>query len=237
MDASEKTEQQEKPQQLTDRKANFILRLFRGDVSLFITYWLFGVVIGGIGGKLALFALERNYSELNVIPGNRKYFILGAIAILLYSLFVMVAIWRSASKYQGDKVWAYLAKIIVVGNLVFIGYSFWQQSDSKVAVQEEVRMLKSSLPVTLDNGLRIDDVELNNQDITYKYTLTEVVVDEVNIERFTDVVSKALLREACKGEDQSIQDLMAEDYRINFTYRDKNMAEVKTFTLTKDDCE
>jgi hypothetical protein len=46
------------------KKANYLVRLFKGDVPLIITYWVFGVLIGGVINIGALSILEVNYSSL-----------------------------------------------------------------------------------------------------------------------------------------------------------------------------
>ena len=78
---------------------DFATRLWRGDVGLAITYWVFGVI-----GNYLLAIIVASIMGPTV-----------AIVIMAAStLFVSVCIWRSATKYEGKPVWAILAKIAIV---------------------------------------------------------------------------------------------------------------------------
>ena len=70
-------------------------KFFRGYVSLVKSFW--GVYFGG--GVV-----------LGVVSGLFLPFILAIIIALAYTIFSVVGTWRSANKYKGDKVFAYLAK-------------------------------------------------------------------------------------------------------------------------------
>jgi hypothetical protein len=85
-------------------------RLWRGEVPLGRTFWLFGVALGVALSQLAF--------RLNVIPPPRSALVGWAAAVVtavagVYILSVAVAIWRSADRYRGRPVWAVLAKITV----------------------------------------------------------------------------------------------------------------------------
>lgn len=82
----------------------FISKLWRGDFSLPISYWLFGVL-----GNAVLSIPIGFTAWLNPILA----WTLAAVTII-YGILVNVGIWRSSTKYQGNKIWAVLAKIAVV---------------------------------------------------------------------------------------------------------------------------
>jgi hypothetical protein len=87
-------------------------RLWRGEVGLARTFWIYGVVISAILSQLAF--------RLNVIRPPRSAWIdvaAPAVTVLsgVYLLFVAVAVWRSADRYPGPAVWPILAKLSMVG--------------------------------------------------------------------------------------------------------------------------
>ena len=41
-----------------------------------------------------------------------------AVFVLAYTVFISVAIWRSAAKYKGSELWAVLARVMVVIGLI-----------------------------------------------------------------------------------------------------------------------
>ena len=95
------------------KKRSFIATLFSGDVPLPITYWVFGMLAGLFVTGLFI-AIEANYAQLIALPFGgpliRAVFLLG----LTYAVFIWIAIWRSAGKFEGSKGWATAARIMVV---------------------------------------------------------------------------------------------------------------------------
>jgi hypothetical protein len=100
--------------QSIEQKAGFILRLFRGDVSLPITYWVFGILIGNVVFRFIIKIVERNNFEIS--PPKMNLWLIFALYCFaaIYGIFMLISIWRSAGKYKGRVVWAYLARIAVL---------------------------------------------------------------------------------------------------------------------------
>lgn len=109
-------------------------KLWRGEIRLSITFWVFHILIPA-PVRLFLRALasdmERSgiFDESSLDPDAGLalivYFSLFLI-LLLYSLFTSVAVWRSANGYDGQKslrnfLWGSLAKIFVIcGWILFV---------------------------------------------------------------------------------------------------------------------
>lgn len=86
--------------------------LWRGDVPLVKTYWLFGVV-AGIFFRITFSYIEYQGALFSTAPG--AIFILAFIVFFFgYSVFISFAIWKSANKYQGLQRYAILAKVAVI---------------------------------------------------------------------------------------------------------------------------
>ena len=88
----------------------FFRRLARGDYGLAKTYWLFGGVVGVVVSGIA-----------GLIPSASA-----TVPLLLvhapYQALVVTGMWHAASKYNGRKLWAVLAKVwCVFGALMVIG--------------------------------------------------------------------------------------------------------------------
>lgn len=81
---------------------DIIGQVWTGRAGLARTYWLYGIVASFAWG-IALSA---------VTPGSIPA-MLAVTLFLVYSVIVNVGIWRSASLYDGPKMWAILAKIAV----------------------------------------------------------------------------------------------------------------------------
>lgn len=90
---------------------DLIKSLWRGDVRLVTTYWLYGA-LGSFLIKFPLIVLE----ELPLPPSalTTDFLALYTSFVLLYWGFMCVAIWRSSFKYKGSIWWAGLARLVVV---------------------------------------------------------------------------------------------------------------------------
>ena len=88
--------------------AGFIKKLSNGDFGLAKTYWLYGVVVG-----IAFRVLTT------IIPSPVIVAIL-SVAWIAYAIFLYMGIWKAASKYTGEKIWAVLAQIMVVLGALFL---------------------------------------------------------------------------------------------------------------------
>lgn len=92
--------------------------LWRGDIPLAKTGWVYGALGLGLLTCVLLYVvnlhLPRAYVPITIGLSS---------SILGYSAFIAVAIWRSASKYNGHAGWRWLAKgsILLVAAQVAIG--------------------------------------------------------------------------------------------------------------------
>jgi len=87
-----------------------VKRLWRGEVSLARTYWVYGVAVN-IFIQSSVLLLSVLVESMPVLA----FSLLGMIAFsLVYMVFISVAIWRSSNRYQGNRAWAFLAKAAVV---------------------------------------------------------------------------------------------------------------------------
>ncbi len=90
-------------------KKGFLKKLRDGDYGLAKTYWLFGVgvsIIIGIIIQIIFAAMGRS--------GIVIAFIIILISIIYTAFFQLPGLWRAAKKYQGPKIWAILAQIVVI---------------------------------------------------------------------------------------------------------------------------
>ncbi len=95
---------------------DLIRDLWRGDVPLVKTYWLFGVVAG------IFFNISFTYIEFQSAAfsaGLGAIFVFGFVVFYFaYTAFISFGIWRSANKYQGLQRYAIFAKFTVILGLI-----------------------------------------------------------------------------------------------------------------------
>jgi hypothetical protein len=102
-------------------------RLWRGDVGLARTYWLWGFVISGIGGGV----LGGVAGVAAVATGDHLIFLIVFILAIIWGIFMSVAVWRSAGNYKGKQRWANLARLaVVLGSIYNIYYDYNAMSNN-----------------------------------------------------------------------------------------------------------
>ena len=88
-----------------------VVALWRGQVPLATTGWLYGMV-----GLLFLIVPLTVIPILGLGHSMREAMIALSVAILIYAAFIAVAIWRAAGNYRGHRAWRLLAK----GSVLFV---------------------------------------------------------------------------------------------------------------------
>jgi hypothetical protein len=94
---------------IVDPPQGVVVSLWRGDVPLRMTYWVCGVLTNLLWLVVIALAVATNF---------RPLVLLLVVLNLIYSVFIMVAIWRSAGRYAGNRIWADLARVSIVFGLI-----------------------------------------------------------------------------------------------------------------------
>jgi hypothetical protein len=114
------------------RADNLIARNWRGELPLWVSYWIVGVA-----GSIVIVALEVGIGSIALDPALGGYNPRGILAILvanwvivaLFTTWQLVGIWRSASRYNTERrrigkrpLWGGLAQVgVVLGVLRLLG--------------------------------------------------------------------------------------------------------------------
>ena len=221
---------------IEDTKSNLIIRLYRGDISLPITYWVFGIGTGLIF-KLCSFFIESNLTQIILIDYGlifiKAFYWIG----IIISLFMMVAIWRSANKYEKSPGWASVAKVIVVLNVIIIFITLYNQYsiDPEVALKNEVLLTNNSLPIMIDGMTRFDRMSLDERNLHYHYTLINTDKSEVDLNFFIVKMHTFLSKNSC--DDSVVLGFLNDDRKLVHVYNDKNNDLIIDITIERTDCD
>lgn len=91
---------------------DLIKELWRGNVPLSTTFWLFGF---GVNLLLNISMLYLNLQpDLVTTKIGLVFFLLLLSVYVVYGPFILISVWRSANKYQGLRGYAIAAKYMVV---------------------------------------------------------------------------------------------------------------------------
>lgn len=89
-------------------------KVWRGEIGLKITFWVWGVLVATIllGWSLGL---------LIEATENQFLMLLHTVFAVVVSVFAAIAVWRSAGNYKGSVLWMLLARFVCVLNVVVLG--------------------------------------------------------------------------------------------------------------------
>ncbi len=96
-------------------------KLWRGEYSLVISYWLFGVL-----GSYVLVVILGVVVALTPSLGLAAAVWAGFLA---YVVLTSVGIWRAAGKYTGPALWGFLARLAVVLGAISVAVESWRLLD------------------------------------------------------------------------------------------------------------
>jgi len=222
-----------------ESNSNLFSRLFRGNVPLGKTYWLYFVFIGGFCLNTTSKILQAYYFDISTSTLGTYSYIAFYWFVIVYTLFSQIAVWRSAGKFEGKIIWSALARLMVIigfFGIVINVYSSYLAPDKIITnIKNEIILIQKSLPKMIDDSTRLDSVRLEGKEANYNYTLISTSIDDVDIEYFTQVMSVNLKTEVCSNED--VKDGLEAGISFNYYYRDKEGKPISKTTVSKEDCK
>ena len=91
-------------------------RLWRGELALSDAFWNWAV----IGGLLVNIVSSVLFLVLIMADRPITALIVGYVFSVPYNIVVLVGVWRSADRYEGDQQWASLARLVTVIGAVIL---------------------------------------------------------------------------------------------------------------------
>ncbi|MDP2409846.1 MAG: hypothetical protein Q8M26_06130 [Pseudolabrys sp.] len=95
---------------------NAIGRLWRGELPLPQAFWNFAV----IGAFIVNLSTSVLFLALLMNDYTIAAFVAGYALSVPYNIVVAVGVWRSADRYEGERRWADLARIVTVVAMVIL---------------------------------------------------------------------------------------------------------------------
>lgn len=101
----------------TNNECFFLKKLWKGEYSLFVSFWGFGFLVLFCLGFFFAAIPQKGLSEwliLNFGPiGGFIPFLIFCFCFYLYVVILYVGVWRSANNYTGRSIWKVVTKILV----------------------------------------------------------------------------------------------------------------------------
>ncbi len=95
---------------------NHLRRLWRGELPLQAAFWNWAV----LGGLIINLASSAAFLLLMTADQLIGALIVGYGLSLPYNILVSVGVWRSADRYDGDRRWADLAKLVTAAGMILL---------------------------------------------------------------------------------------------------------------------
>lgn len=226
-------------------RGNIIARLWRGDVSLAQTYWLYGAVGGTslrlISPQVTYTLLSRNLSSDTIV-----FFQYGwAAFVILYTLFIFVAIWRSANKYAAAKPEkkgnATAAKTMVVLGALMLCGSIVKMDDNRLTsgssgvddqmqLEATIKGLNAGLPRKLDEFSILNKIDIHDDTVFYYISLSTEVAD---LEGLRSNLTKRL-KSVCTDKDLS--PILKGNNTLAWVYSHPSARDFMRIDIKKSDC-
>ena len=208
----------------------YFTKLLKGEVSLFIVFWFWFV---GIYFFIEIF-FQIEFTENSIINNNYSNILLFLI-ILIYSILIVMIIYKSSRNYKGSRIWPFLAKILVTINLFFsLSYftdilEFYFLED--YSIENEIKDFRKTLPMQVDSVSILIDIYKEKKTIFYNYQLFNIsLIEENDKSRFTRQIQNSLC------EDEISLSLLKKDYILNYEYVNEKEEKVINIQTKKDDC-
>jgi len=211
------------------------INLLKGNVPLWITYWVFGVLVN-LFFRLILKVVQYNYASLSmykVFPSSLLAFSWFQIA---YSFFIAIAIWKSAVKYKGKTIWAVLAMIGAIGGFIMASANIIMlvnhDKTSDAALETEVRLVNAGLPVKIDDITELVHMGLINGNITYSYKIISDFPMDIDFLRHN--MTAILKKKGCNAKGARL--LLDRNRELIHVYKNKLDTVLFEIKISKGDC-
>jgi len=205
----------------TGKTQNYFLRLFRGKISLPMTYWVWFLFVTFVFG----ISLDFFGEQLGINPTSTQALILfgSSILVMCYIIFILIAVWRSATNHDGSRFWANVAKIVVVVNVIVVLNEMYNSSklflDDDYAIRNDIEKMSEHLPIEVNKDTFLTKASYDAKTIYYSYQLKSMDIERTGI--LTSTASEHTTKiSLCKNAD--LKALIDNDYSFEYTYYDKN---------------
>lgn len=213
---------------------SYFRKLVKGEISLAKTFWAWFILVTLILKLILGFNMDLH--SLIQEDVNEFFTIFFYLLTLIYTIFIFFAVFRSASNYEGNKFWPFMAKLIVSFYVVFSlmnainTFRLYYSKDFLVSTQ--INYYKENLPMQVDSFTKLIDIKKENKNIYYIYQLFKIDKDhyDYKLAKFKSEVQNTLC------ETPSSLDLIKNDYILNYKYIDKKKKEILNIVTTKKDC-
>ncbi|MGA1932356.1 hypothetical protein ACH5BF_06490 [Arcobacter sp. YIC-464] len=220
-----------------NEKNGFLKKLISGKLSLNIVFWIYFVLLTLVLNSFIDLNLDNSYYELTFNKEETiKNLVLFTI-LFLYTIFIFVAVIKTANNYKGSKFLSFFAKLIVTFNLIITLFTTLDIVKTYALedyfIQVQIDSYKDNLPIKVNSYTNLKYIDKVEKKIEYTYQIINKNFSHVaalNLKSFEEDVQNSLC------EDETTKELLKKDYILQYNYLDNKEKELIKITTTKTTC-
>lgn len=220
---------------LKKNNSSYLKKLITGYISLNITFWIWFVFV-----TLCInIFIDNSFNQVNYHQNDNEeaFSIIIYLFTFVYSILIFIAIYRSADNYKGNKLWSFLAKVIITINLFFSLFSAYDLLKVSLfedyAIKSEINSFKDSLPLKVNSFSELIDIGIDEKNIYYTYKIEGM--DKKNTKNYNLKKFKSQVQDSLCEENNTLK-LLKKDYILNYAYVDRNEKELINIITNKLSC-
>lgn len=113
------------------------------------------------------------------------------------------------------------------------GHNNYNQSKEEVLIRFSKETNKK-LPVMVDKQTRLDSTLYKNKLVNYKYTLVNLTLNQLNVDKIVETIKPKLVKNYCTNKE--IRFLLESNIEAAYIYNDKNGAFVTKISVNNKNC-
>lgn len=193
-----------------------VKKLLKGEIKLWITFWLFGILV------IAFLNYFRNFLLNHVDQFNNITIYVLDIFSLIYIVLIYIAIWNSADKYKGNQILAASAKLIVILSILQTLFNYntglltSSTKNTEHRLSQEIELINKRLPIKIDDHTILFKIKSDNNKLFYYYKIVNLNQTQTENLKNYSAVRKSIELSACR--DKNLKFLLNENIVIIYKY-------------------
>ena len=215
----------------------FFKNLFKGEIPLNIVFWIYFVLITFVLNSYINLDLENTHYQLTFNKEETLFNLFLFSILFFYTIFIFIAVIKSANKYKGSRFFSFLAKLTVTLNLIVTLVTSLDVIKVYLLedyfIESQIKIYKEQVPIKVNSYTNLKDIDKIEKKIKYTYQIINKRFSHIaslNLKSFKEDVQNSLC------EDETTLDLLKKEYVLEYDYLDDKNNELIKIVTTKESC-
>lgn len=213
---------------------SYFRKLIKGYIPLYQTFWAWFICIALIIEIFFDMNLDHiNYSNLTF---SDSFSILIYSLSIIYSIFIFLAVFKSANNYKGNKIYSFISKSLVS---IYLALNIYVTIDifkfvfiKDYILNKQINSYQQQLPIIIDSYIKLNNIYKNDKTINYEYEFYGLDKSKDKIPN-SYKLTRQIQESICIEENF---DLLYEGYTFKYKYFDKKQNEILEVNTNLSSC-